>query len=100
MMRGDLVLVQDDEWVHATWKDENGILRTECEKNQQAQQAGFISDDAVDEWFESGAAFPGAIDIRPHRWEDIRPHTGQTAEQAARAEELGVTAALRALGGN
>ena len=115
MMRGDLVLVQDDLWVHATWKDENGILRTECEKNQQAQQLGCISDDAVEAWFQSGAAFPRAIDIRPHRdsyrsplcrWGVACPklgthasHAGHTAEQAARAEELGVTAALRALGG-
>ena len=115
MMRGELVLVQDDVWVHATWKDQHGILHHETEKNQQAEQLGCISEEAVDVWFESGAAFPRAIDIRPHRdcfahgvcrWGVACPrlgtdptHTGHTAEQATRAEAFGVTSALRALEG-
>ena len=64
MARGELVLLMDETWVHAVWKDEEGLLHTDCEKNQQAQQLGCIAEKDVDTWFASGAAFPGAIDMR------------------------------------
>ena len=42
--RGELVLLMHDEWVHAVWKDEEGYLNEEVEKNQQAQQLGCIAE--------------------------------------------------------
>lgn len=116
MARGELVLLMDKTWVHAVWKDEEGLLHTDCEKNQQAQQLGCIAEKDVDTWFASGAAFPGAIDMRSEtlvshascRWGIACPrlaldeeHTAaaHTTAEARLAEGKGATAALRALGG-
>ena len=131
MEKGELVLLHQDEWLHAeVWKDDEGFLATECEKTQQAQQFGCIDPKAVDAWFSSGGAvLAGAIDMRTHgcreerdlrehalelgllpgaacRWGAACPrlstdpeHGGHTAAQARLAEQRGVTAAVRALGG-
>lgn len=129
MAKGQLVLLHKDEWVHAVWKDEEGFLKMESEKTQQAQQLGCIDPKAVDAWFSSGGALAGTIDMCTHgsmeerrlrgralevgllpgtacRWGIACPrlstdpeHSGHTAVQARLAEQKGATSAVRALGG-
>ena len=124
MARGELVLIREAHWVHAVWKDEEGLLQTDCEEMQQAQQLGCIPDN------HDFSCVPGVyIDLRKAikkapeevregdrqakvwpvcRWGVACPrlstdesHTAKahTQEQARLAECEGVTAAVRALGG-
>lgn len=129
LAKGELVLLHKDEWVHAVWKDEEGFLKTESEKTQQAQQLGCIDPKAVDAWFSSGGALAGTIDMCTYgsmeecrlreraleggllpgtacRWGAACPrlstdpeHGGHTAAQARLAKQKGATSAVRALGG-
>ena len=126
LARGELVLIQAKDWVHAVWKDTEGFLSTSSEKMQQAQQLGCIDPKDVDAWFESSGSstLPGAINLSGDstdddeapaassapatgcRWGAACPrlstdpeHEGHSEAEKQLAEQKGVTAAVRALGG-
>lgn len=124
MSRGELVLVREEVWVHAVWKDEEGLLQSDCEKMQQAQQLGCIPDnhdfncipgahldlrraikeapEAVREGDRQGKIWPVCRwGVACPRLSTDESHTAKhhTPEQARLAEGEGVTAAVRALGG-
>ena len=124
MSRGELVLVREEVWVHAVWKDEEGLLQSDCEKMQQAQQLGCIPDnhdfncipgahldlrraikeapEAVREGDRQGKIWPVCRwGVACPRLSTDESHTAKhhTPEQARLAEGVGVTAAVGALGG-
>ena len=97
MARGQLVLLMHDEWVHAVWKDEEGYLHEEVEKNQQAQQLGCIAESDVDAYFEDGSVFPGAIDLRSKALEkDVSEEERTKALEERMARTLALQAGLGA----
>lgn len=116
--RNELVLLQEDVWVSATWKSD-GEVHTEIEKAQQVWQLGCVPEDCP---FDKGYAVVGAIDVRTKggrhgvdseyargcRWGVAcallsidAAHTAEkhTLAEVELAERRGATATLRALQG-
>ena len=117
LARNELVLLQEDRWVTATWKDGAGEVHTESEKAQQVWQLGCVPEACA---FDKDFGVVGAIDVRTPGGrlgvaaEGARgcrmgvacallsidaAHTAEahTLDEVQLAERQGATAALRAL---